>query len=45
MDRVGGFDAYTALCEDARAYEDVLLVLRGEADAAKWERMKNKGKR
>lgn len=35
MDRVGGYLSYVALCEDARAYEDVLTVMAGEADAAK----------
>lgn len=33
MDRVGGYLAYVALESDARAYEDVLLVMAGEADA------------
>ena len=35
MDRVGGYLAYLALLEDARAFEDVTIVLRGEADAAR----------
>lgn len=33
MDRVGGYLAYAALCEDARAYDDVLIAMAGEADA------------
>lgn len=33
MDRAGGYLAYLALCEDTRAYEDVVVVLNGEADA------------
>jgi len=35
MDRVGGYLGYLALLEDARAYDDVLIVLAGEADAAR----------
>lgn len=34
MDRVGGYLDYLALLEDARAYEDVLIALNGESDAA-----------
>ena len=34
MDRVGGYLDYLALLEDARAYEDVLTAMAGEADAA-----------
>lgn len=34
MDRAGGYLAYQALLEDARAYDDVLVALAGEADAA-----------
>lgn len=31
MDRVGGdFGSYQALCEDERAYEDVLIVMEAE---------------
>ena len=33
MDRVGGYLSYVALCEDARAYADVVLAMRGEYDA------------
>ena len=33
MDRVGGYLAYRALVDDARAYEDICIVLAGEADA------------
>lgn len=35
MDRVGGYLAYRTLCEDARAYDDVLAAMNGEADAAR----------
>ena len=36
MDRIGGgFPSYQALRADARAYDDVLLVMRAEAEAAK----------
>lgn len=45
MDRVGGYAGYEALAEDARAYEDVVLALLGEADAAKWQRMKQEANR
>ena len=33
MDRVGGYLGYQALCEDMRAYEDVLIAMQGEAEA------------
>lgn len=33
MDRAGGYLGYMALCEDACAYDDVLIVLRAEAQA------------
>jgi hypothetical protein len=33
MDRVGGYLGYLALCEDARAYDDVMIVMRAEAQA------------
>lgn len=45
MDRVGGYAAYAALEEDARAYEDVVLAMFGEADAARWQRMKEEAHR
>ncbi len=35
MDRVGGYCDYLALRERAQDYDDVLLALAGEADAAK----------
>lgn len=35
MDRVGGYLGYVALLEDARAYDDVLIALRAEAQARK----------
>ncbi|MGI8423587.1 MAG: hypothetical protein ACR2NO_05670 [Chloroflexota bacterium] len=35
MDRVGGMAAYLALCEDARAYDDVLIVMAAEDEAAR----------
>ncbi len=34
MDRAGGYLAYLALREDARAYDDVVLAMRAERDAA-----------
>lgn len=37
MDRVGGYAAYSALEEDARAYEDVVLAILGEAEAERWK--------
>lgn len=33
MDRVGGYLAYRALLDDARAYDEVLIALAGERDA------------
>jgi len=33
MDRVGGYLAYLALAENGRALEDVLIVMRAEAEA------------
>ena len=33
MEFVGGFDSYSALLEDARAYEDVLDYMHGRAYA------------
>jgi len=35
MQFVGGFDSFRALLEDARAYDDVILAMRGEAQAAR----------
>lgn len=40
MDRVGGYAAYEALEQDARAYEDVVLAILGEAEAERWKRLK-----
>lgn len=45
MDRVGNFESWLLLCEDARAYDDVLTVMAGEADAAKVRRMQEEAKR
>jgi len=48
MDRVGGYLAYRALLDDARAFDDVLAAMAGEADAAlilKLERRANDGGR
>lgn len=42
MDRVGGYLGYLALAEDARAYELVLLALKGEREA-EWLRSKQSG--
>lgn len=33
MDRAGGYASYLALCEDARAYDDVVIALDGEYQA------------
>ena len=33
MDRVGGYSGYLALCDDVRAYDDVLIAMQGEAEA------------
>ena len=35
MDRVGGFDSYQLLIEDARAYDDIVIELMGRAKAAR----------
>lgn len=44
MDRVGGYTAYLALCEDARAYDDIMLAMHGEADAARVLELERKSK-
>ena len=41
MDRVGGMTSYEALCDDARAYEDVLIAMAGESDAMKIREMES----
>lgn len=41
MDRVGGYKSYVALLEDAHAFDDVVTVMMGEADAQKILRMQN----
>ena len=41
MQFVGGFDSYRALLEDARAYDDVILAMRGEAQAAQMMAMES----
>lgn len=33
MERVGGYLAYLELCENARAYDDVVITLEAEAEA------------
>ena len=40
MDRVGGYEGYVALCGDAAAYDDVVLVMRAEAEAQEMLRLK-----
>jgi len=40
MDRAGGYASYRMLLLDARAYDDVLIVLQAEAEAARIEAMK-----
>lgn len=44
MDRVGGYIGYLALIEDARAYDDVLVALAGEADATSIRELEAKAK-
>lgn len=44
MDRVGGYEAYLALLEDARAYDDVLIAIAGEADAYRMLELEAKAK-
>lgn len=45
MDRVGGdYGSYLALCEDAQAYDDVLIAMEGEADARRWMEMERERK-
>lgn len=39
MKYVGGYQAYRLLLEDARAFDDVLLALQGEAEAERIKRM------
>lgn len=39
MDRVGGYASYLALLQDARAYDLVVVAIKGEADAAKVQHM------
>ncbi len=46
MDRVGSdYGSYLALCEDARAYDDILIAMHGEADAAKVRRLEAEAQR
>lgn len=33
MDRVGGYEGYQALLQDASAFDDVVTALQGEGDA------------
>lgn len=42
MDRVGGYLAYAALCDDMFAYDDVLIAMAGEADAARIREMESR---
>lgn len=44
MDRVGGYVDYLALCEHSDRYEQVLLAMAGEADAARLEALERKAK-
>lgn len=44
MDRVGGYFAYLALCEDSRAYDDVVTAMNGEADARRLLELERKAK-
>lgn len=45
MDRVGGFISYVALSEDMLAFEDVLVAMAGESDAARIREMENRAQR
>ena len=42
MDRVGGMASYLALCEDVRAYEDVILAMSGESEASRIRAMERR---
>lgn len=42
MDRVGGYLSYVALCEDARAFDDVVAAMNGEADAQRIAELERK---
>lgn len=42
MDRVGGYLGLLALEQNMRAYEDVLIVLRGESEAARIREMEGR---
>ena len=44
MEYVGGYAAYRALIEDARAYDDVLLAMAGSADAARVMEMERRAR-
>lgn len=44
MDRAGGYLAYRALLEDARAYDDLLLVMEGEYEAARIRKLQARTK-
>jgi len=45
MDRVGGYLAYRALLDDARAFDDVLAAMAGEADAARILKLEQEARR
>lgn len=45
MDRVGGYAAYRELLADARAYDDVVVAIQGEAEAARLRRLKAQAER
>lgn len=42
MEKAGGYLAYLALLADARAYDDLLIYMAGEADAEKVRELKRK---
>lgn len=44
QDRVGGYLDYLALLEHARDYDDVLVVLHAEAEAAKIRAMQEQAR-
>lgn len=37
---VGGYESYRLLLEDARAYDDVMIAMAGEADAQKIRKLR-----
>lgn len=42
MERVGGYQSWLLLNEDARAYDDVMIILEGEADAKRVQELEER---